>query len=1002
MKNRKVRSCFFIYFVCLFVVSCASLTKSAWAVEVSSWRELEEALRDMGEGALSDCVIDVVEDIVGPRTISHPSLPAITRPVTIRGNGYAIDAGTAGLGSRRVFYVAEKGDAAFIDLTIQGGNSVEPGGGVYVEGGRARFVNCTISGNRSFGYGGGIAAVNAEVVFEKCRIGNNNAFRQGGGIFQKNGRSRFWRCAISGNALFGSGGGVFVADGDAEFIGCEIFGNKTFSDDNGYGGVSKTDGHGAGGGLMVGAAAGVTVSFTDCAIYDNDAGHAGGGVTVKGGGSVNFTNCTITGNKAALEGGGVSIYGGNASFTGCTVTKNRGRFVGGLHVSGTVRLRGSIVAGNALDDQWTKRGGLYSGEAEAGDLLVDSRHAGTLTGDGYNLIGAAAGEKVTWKRTDTLDRSLSYEAIFGKNELTDNGAPVKTLKVLPEGRAFAKIPSYVQWLPRYNKRKRERLLFRVNIGALGPEDFSSETLPAKAVDAVPRDVKTWRQLAEAIEVVNGGLFFGVSDDVVTLTEDICYDGDKRYPSLPVIETSLRIVGNGHRIDAGVSSADNRPVFDIEGDRVRFEDLTITGGYADFGGGVHIMKGEADFVRCRIAANLARFGGGGVYVREDGTAGFQDCEIMNNGVRGQGSDKNGGGGIGSGGKRLVLENSRVADNWADGNVFGGGGIFVQKGVASLDACAVSGNRSSGSGGGLHARGARFVIENTQISENRGREAGALFVLDEGAELRNCRLSHNRTEHNGNGGAVFFSSISSASSNSSRDGALQMMDTVVSENVSGANGGGICVEFGRAFFIRCEISSNDARGADAIGGGVITGNHGFFEGTTVKSNRARGEPDDLWITSRYGEGIVNGGGNVMGQVHGRFPGLEKLGKPGKNVETNKIVAPGQTARKRAFEVVNLLRTFKAAAMALWSDVPGTPNPGEKFTVPGVLEHLGPLPPSEAAKLCVKIAENQWWVGCDVSSENAETRAVLKSLEVCDEDGKVYSGGPVAYMLAVTLRP
>ena len=102
------------------------------------------------------------------------------------------------------------------------------------------------------------------------------------------------------------------------------------------------------------------------------------------------------------------------------------------------------------------------------------------------------------------------------------------------------------------------------------------------------------------------------------------------------------------------------------------------------------------------------------------------------------------------------------------------------------------------------------------------------------------------------------------------------------------------------------------------------------------------------------------------------------------------------------MNLLRMFKAAAIMLWSDELNTPNIEEKFTVPGMLEYLNSLPPSEAARLCVKIAENQWWVGCDVSSESMEARAVLKSLGACDENGNAYSGGSVAYMLAVTPRP
>jgi hypothetical protein len=41
IKNRKIRVGFF---VCIFVMSCVSVS---WAVEVSSWHELEEALRDL-------------------------------------------------------------------------------------------------------------------------------------------------------------------------------------------------------------------------------------------------------------------------------------------------------------------------------------------------------------------------------------------------------------------------------------------------------------------------------------------------------------------------------------------------------------------------------------------------------------------------------------------------------------------------------------------------------------------------------------------------------------------------------------------------------------------------------------------------------------------------------------------------------------------------------------------------------------------------------------------
>ena len=173
--------------------------------------------------------------------------------------------------------------------------------------------------------------------------------------------------------------------------------------------------------------------------------------------------------------------------------------------------------------------------------------------------------------------------------------------------------------------------------------------------------------------------------------------------------------------------------------------------------------------------------------------------------GKKSGYTGGGGVYVNGGVFTMNGGSISGNvTADG---GGGGVFVDDGTFVMNGGAISGNSTAGGGGGVRLNDGEFTMSGGSISDNTAKHSGGVFV----------------------------------------DGGTFTMNTgVISGNIAagigGGYGGGVSVLFGGSFIMKDgEISSNMAEGYDSLaseGGGVLVYMSGSFtfEGGTIKLNEA----------------------------------------------------------------------------------------------------------------------------------------------------------------------
>jgi hypothetical protein len=182
--------------------------------------------------------ICVATTVTGPITLTTAgggelTYNAATTPgLTVNGNGVAVHAAPG----TDVLDNTTSGPLQLDDLTITGGDSLNPGGGV-TSSGDTTLVNTTITGNTSGGRGGGIV-VFGDVTITNSTITNNTGGFDGGGVCAF-GTVHMTGSTISGNTAGGSGdGGGICAFGDMTVTNSTVTGNTS----TGVGGGLDTNG----------------------------------------------------------------------------------------------------------------------------------------------------------------------------------------------------------------------------------------------------------------------------------------------------------------------------------------------------------------------------------------------------------------------------------------------------------------------------------------------------------------------------------------------------------------------------------------------------------------------------------------------------------------------------------------------------------------------------------------------------------------------------------------
>ena len=127
---------------------------------------------------------------------------------------------------------------------------------------------------------------------------------------------------------------------------------------------------------------------------------------------------------------------------------------------------------------------------------------------------------------------------------------------------------------------------------------------------------------------------------------------------------------------------------------------------------------------------------------------------------------------------------------------GGGVYAYSGVTMISNCVVRNNIASNNGGGCYIAGEGLVIDCDIYGNQASVLGGGIAFYREGnlstTQMRNSRIYNNTTP--GDGGGIFL-----------EEGTIK--DCIISNNVSGQAGGGICViSQGETLVENCVLTKN----------------------------------------------------------------------------------------------------------------------------------------------------------------------------------------------------
>jgi hypothetical protein len=152
-------------------------------------------------------------------------------------------------------------------------------------------------------------------------------------------------------------------------------------------------------------------------------------------------------------------------------------------------------------------------------------------------------------------------------------------------------------------------------------------------------------------------------------------------------------------------------------QARFENLVITNGRGDYGGGVSLSGASPVFQNCRFVNNVATWQGGAMLLTNVSRPTMIDCTISGNSVsNAQGQPQGAAGAVSIGNGALTLVGCTVTGNSA--NYAGGAFLLTSSGTLVLDSTRVCGNTApngpqiqlNGGGGTVNEDAASCISNN----------------------------------------------------------------------------------------------------------------------------------------------------------------------------------------------------------------------------------------------------------------------------------------------------
>jgi len=561
-------------------------------------------------------------------------------------------------------------------------------------------------------------------------------------------------------------------------------------------------------------------------------GHGG---AIYASGNVNIHSGIISGNTAGGNAGGIIISGNDITLTvnGGEISRNKGQAAGGILMQNRSKLvlNGGSISANAA----TSGGGAYiaataSLEMNGGAI---TNNAATANGGGiylYKATGLMNGGSITGNKTNS-NGGGAY--VSTTSTFTMKGGSVSGNQ--------AKNAGGIQLL-------RSQGVFSGGTVSQNKARTNGGGIYLSGAQAKLYGTSVVNNTAEG----NGG---GICTGQATVTEN----GVKtKYQCQLTLSGSL-ISGNKAKSGGGVI-VQSKTVFDYTGGVIRDNSVTSGGGgifvsadatlnmsggtitdnYAPNGGAVYHTDSFGNYTGGTIINCTAKDYSGGLYIRGAKTL----VNVKNLKLTGHTSGNRGAAAMVQTNATAIFENCEFFENKTEGN----GTVYVNiNGHATFLNCKFYDNYVSGTAGALQGAQKCFVTaSNCEFTNNTaGTDAGAILCRGN-MDLVDCRITGNRAAANGGGVAT----ASCGTKGCGPQEGLRLQNTVIADNIAGANGGGLYLGSGcKVALTEVQITDNNS----ALEGGALwTTDDLTMHSVTATGNTSGGKGFAVWLNDSQYDG------------------------------------------------------------------------------------------------------------------------------------------------------
>ena len=227
--------------------------------------------------------------------------------------------------------------------------------------------------------------------------------------------------------------------------------------------------------------------------------------------------------------------------------------------------------------------------------------------------------------------------------------------------------------------------------------------------------------------------------------------------------AITICSASGNLDVTINANGGGNVFTMannEGSETIIKNLVITGGSANYGGGIYCNNSDPTISGCTIKLNTANTAGGGIYCENNSNPTITDCDISFNA-----GGPWGGGGIGCRDSNLTITDCNIWQNTlgsTNRSCASGGGISCSGGALTITNGSINNNTSACNGGGIDCGGTILTITDCTISTNTTNYQGGGICTYSGpsgggsASITGCTITAN-TAISGSGGRAYGAGI-----------------------------------------------------------------------------------------------------------------------------------------------------------------------------------------------------------------------------------------------------